>query len=197
MITRFLSSATAGLAVTTVLLYAMQLLIASGEEILTEPRLRHDLDFIDPPEPPDSPVEPRPPERIDPPMPPPPTPVGPPGNEQIGVHIPLPPPAPPTGRPALTTVGVTDSPLINLFNVKPQYPAAAAARGLEGTVLVRFDVTELGTVANVVVLESTNRIFNKAAINAAYRCRYKPKTIDGVKYGATGLRKLFTFEIEQ
>ena len=198
MVTRALSSATAGLAVTIALLYAMQLLIATGEDILTDPPPRYFLDWIDPPEPPDSLVEPVPPQRIDPPMPTPPTPpVGRPGVDAIGIGIPLPPPTPPNGRPAFKGIGVSDSPLISMINVKPQYPAAAAAKGLEGTVLVQFDVTELGTVENVVVLESSNRIFNREAIRAAYRCKYKPRMVDGVAYGAKGLRKLFTFELEK
>ena len=196
MVTRALSSATAGLAVTMALLYAMQWLIASGEEILTDPPAMHFLDWIDPPEPPDSPVEPTPPERIDPPMPTPPTPPrGQPGVDSIGVGIPLPPPAPPTGRPAFKGIGSNDSPLVAMIRSKPIYPLAAAERGIEGTVLVQFDVTQLGTVENVVVLESSNRIFNREAIKAAYRSKYKPRVLDGVPYPAKGLRLLFTFEM--
>jgi protein TonB len=81
--------------------------------------------------------------------------------------------------------------------VTPQYPVRAAANGLEGTVLVQYDVTTMGTVENVVVIESSNRIFDQAAIDAVYRFRYKPGIVDGVPYGSKGLRDLFRFEMEE
>ena len=93
--------------------------------------------------------------------------------------------------------GTGDGPLINIIRVQPLYPAIAATRGLDGTVTVQFDVSEIGTVENVTVIHSTNRIFNKAAIDAAYRFKYKPKVIDGTRYRATGLQQLFRFEMEK
>ena len=198
MITRALSSATAGLAVTTGLLYLMQFLVATGEEIITEPRPRYVLDWIGPQQPPDTPVETRPPERPDKPQIPPKT------NFAdltdtglVGVGIPTAPPVPRTHRPAFTKFGVSDGPLINIIKVQPQYPAAAAIRGLDGTVIVQFDVTAMGVVENVVVVDSTNKIFNKAAIEAAYRFKYKPRVVDGTQYGGKGLRQLFRFEMEK
>ncbi|MGI9238023.1 MAG: energy transducer TonB, partial [Woeseiaceae bacterium] len=80
--------------------------------------------------------------------------------------------------------------------VSPTYPSIAIARGLEGSVLVQYDVTTEGQVANVVVLESTHSLFNKAAIAAAYRFKYKPRTVDGVPYETEGLKNLFRFEME-
>jgi protein TonB len=198
MMTRILSSATAGLAVTTALLYAMQLLIATGEEILTEPPPRHILDWIDPIDPADSPVEPEPPARIDDPQPPPPTsPVDFSSGESEGLSIPAPPPGPPPGSHTMGGLTFSDNSLINIYKVYPQYPATAAARGLEGTVTVRYDVTAIGSVANVVVVQTTNRIFNKAAIQTANKFRYRPRVVDGVPYGSEGVQQLFTFRMEK
>lgn len=198
MITRALSSATAGLAVTTGLLYLMQFLVASGEEIITEPRPKLILDWIDIQHPPDTPVEVRRPERPDKPQLPPKTNLA---NltdtDLVGVGISTAPPVPENHRPAFAKFGVSDGPLINIIKVQPQFPAAAAARGLDGTVIVQFDVTAMGLVENVVVLESTSKIFNKAAIEAASRFKYKPKVVDGTPYGAKGLRQLFRFEMEK
>ena len=63
--------------------------------------------------------------------------------------------------------------------------------------LVQYDVTTEGQVVNVVVLESSDRIFEKAAITAAYRFKYKPKTVDGIPYESKGLRNLFRFLMEE
>jgi len=106
-------------------------------------------------------------------------------------------PATPT-TPVLTsgTLGNVDSGLINIINAQPDYPIAASQKGLEGYVIVSFDVTELGTVDNVEILETSSSVFNRAAIKAAYRSRYKPKTVDGTSQRTQGLRKMFRFEME-
>jgi protein TonB len=82
------------------------------------------------------------------------------------------------------------------MHVKPVYPAGAAARGLEGFVTVRFDVTELGTVTNVEVLESTHRVFEKPAREAAHRSKFRPRVVDGVAMATTGIVRRYRFELE-
>ncbi len=198
MIRRPLSSATASLVVTIALLYVMQFLIATGEEIITEEPYRFVPDWVSLKDPPDTPVEARLPDKPDKPRPPPITNI----TEStetggIGVEIPAARPVPQAGSPIFTAIGMNDGPLVNIIKVQPQYPVAAATRSLEGTVIVQFDVTAIGTVENVVVVDSTNKIFNKAAIEAAYRFRYKPRIVDGTPYGATGLQQLFRFEMEK
>ena len=93
--------------------------------------------------------------------------------------------------------GYTDGALINIISVKPNYPVAASSRGLEGYVVVQFDVTSMGTVTNVVVIESSSRLFNKSAISAAKKFRFKPKVVDGTPQESYGLRRLFTFEMDE
>ena len=62
----------------------------------------------------------------------------------------------------------------------PQYPYQAARRGTEGWVRVSFQVTETGTVEDVVVLESDPPgVFDRAAIKAVYRWRFKPRMVNG------------------
>lgn len=198
MITRALSSVTAGLAVTIGLLYVMQFLIATGEEIITEPRRRHFLVWVNPPDPPDSPVEKMQPKRPDRPKLVPQTRlVDSLIDGDVGIWIPSPPPVPPVDGPTLTGFNASDGPLINIIKVQPQYPVAATTKGLDGTVLVQFDVTAMGVVENIVVVDSTNRIFNKAAIEAASRFKYKPMVVDGTPYGAKGLQQIFRFEMEK
>lgn len=198
MITRALSSATAALAATTGLLYLMQLLVATGEQIIIEPGPRYFLDWIGPQDPPDKPVETRLPERPDKPQLPPKTnfaDLTETGGIEVGISAVS--AVPRAGGPTFVEFGFGDGPLINIIKVQPQYPAIAAARGLGGTVIVQFDVTAMGLVENVVVVDSTNKIFNKAAIEAASRFKYKPKVLDGTHYGAKGLRQLFRFEMEK
>jgi periplasmic protein TonB len=198
MFIRIVSSAAAGIAVTTGLLFLMQYLIASGEEIIIDPHEGSTLDWIaleteerlivDPPDF----------ERPEPPLIPPRTnPLEPGGGDEIGFKPPGPTPPIPAGGPRFKRLTVGDGPLVNIFKVRPQYPMRAATKDLEGTVLVQFDVTTLGTVANVIVIETSSSIFNKAAIDAAYRFKYKPRIVDGVPYESKGLRNLFRFEMEK
>ena len=198
MITRALSSTTTGLLITMGLLFAMQLLIATGKEIITEPRPRHILEWVRLAEKPDPIIETPQVLKIDKPTVPPSTNFS--DSEQsggIGVEISVAPAAPRTGVTTFGGLGLTDGPLINILKVQPRYPTAAQTKGLEGTVIVQFDVTPLGTVENVSVIESSNSIFNKAAVEAAYRFKYRPKVVDGTSYGARGLQQLFRFEMKE
>lgn len=195
MIARAFSSATGAMVVTAGLLLIMQILIATGQHVIGEPRIRHDLRLIKVRDEEDLVTRELPPARPTKPAQPPLTVIdGPEPESGAGVPVPAPlPPANPT-----TTVGINsgDGPLFNIFKVSPTYPASAIARGLEGSVLVQYDITAEGQVTNVVVLESTHSIFNKAAITAAYRFKYKPRTVDGIAYETKGLRNLFRFEME-
>lgn len=197
MIARVFTSATAGLAVTAGLLFVMQFLVAVGEEIIVEPRPRFDLRLTRVKIKEDVEEKRTTPERPDKPkMPPKKDLARPRDNGGIGVHVPLQTPRQPGRGSAITGINFGDGPLVNIYKVYPTYPINAASRGLEGTVLVQYDVTTAGEVVNVIVLESTDSIFNKAAIAAAYRFKYKPRTVDGIPYETRGLRNLFRFEME-
>jgi protein TonB len=113
------------------------------------------------------------------------------------VHVFAASPTPPvgTGRP---TIGViTDGALINMVRVAPVYPSRALAYGIEGYVVVQFDVTADGRVVNVVIIESTDSVFNKAAIRAAGKFKFKPRVVDGLALASYGIRNMFSFEIEE
>lgn len=198
MFTRVLTSAVAGVAVTSGLLFLMQNLIASGEEIITESGSRGELIFVRVKEKEVVNTARDIPDRIDKPkIPPQIATPRPDGSGDVVIGIPTQQPVQPTGRPGFAGPSLGDGPLISIILVAPQYPRIAASKGLEGTVLVEFDVTETGTVADVVVIESSSKIFNQAAIDAAYRFRYKPGIVDGRPYATKGLRYLFRFEMEK
>jgi protein TonB len=75
----------------------------------------------------------------------------------------------------------SDSDSIPLVRVPPQYPMRAAERGIEGWVVLRFTITPTGTVKNPIVLDSKPaRIFDRAAIRALKKWKYRPRVVDGV-----------------
>ncbi|MCH9696144.1 MAG: energy transducer TonB [Gammaproteobacteria bacterium] len=70
--------------------------------------------------------------------------------------------------------------LTPLVRVPPEYPISALARGTEGYVILRFTVTESGSVEDPVVLRAEPpRVFNRAALRAVVRFKYQPQFVDG------------------
>ena len=53
----------------------------------------------------------------------------------------------------------------------------------------------LGAVKDVVVIESTDSLFEHAAIEAAYKFKYRPRIIRGESIGVPGVRNKITFDI--
>jgi protein TonB len=75
----------------------------------------------------------------------------------------------------------SDSDSVPLVRVPPQYPIRAAERGIEGWVVLRFTITATGTVENPVVLDANpKRIFDRSAIRALKKWKYRPRIVDGV-----------------
>ena len=92
---------------------------------------------------------------------------------------------------------MNDGPLVTVVRVLPVYPAKPLSRGLEGWVLVEFDVGPNGLVANAFVVESSNGAFEQSALNAIRKFRFKARVVDGVPQRSTGLQNLFRFELSQ
>lgn len=83
-----------------------------------------------------------------------------------------------------------------IVKVAPVYPQRALARGIEGWVLVEFTVTAGGSVRDVVVVEAQpERMFDRAAIAAAEKFRYKPRVINGKAVEVEGVQNLIRFEM--
>lgn len=198
MFSRYLTSATVGFAVTCSLLLVMHFLIEISEAVETGSGPRHTLKFVDPIE--DTPIrtqEPTPVKINDPVVPPstrPPA-TTPGGKTGFRVRTAL---APTPGTEyKIPESGVSNNALFNIIAVQPVYPAVAARNGLEGTVIVQFDVSTSGAVENVIVVETSSRIFNKPAIDAAYKFRYKARVVNGTPVATHSIRKLFRFEMEK
>lgn len=73
-----------------------------------------------------------------------------------------------------------NSQALPVVRIEPQYPRRAAMKGQEGWVLLEFDITAVGTVDNVKVIESKpRRVFDSSARRALLKWKYKPKLIEG------------------
>ena len=83
-----------------------------------------------------------------------------------------------------------------IVKVAPVYPRRAQPRGIEGYVLLEFVVTKTGAVRDPVVIEAKPPgIFDRAAINAALKFKYKPKVVNGAAIDVAGVRNRITFEL--
>jgi len=116
------------------------------------------------------------------------------GSETI--HVSRPRPVASTGTGPIGFGGMSDGTLVNRVRVSPIYPARALAQGLEGYVIVQFDVDVNGKVTNVVVVESSHSVFEREARKAAQRFKFKPRVVDGVALVSTGVQNLFRFELD-
>ena len=200
MLGRYVISIVVGALVTVSLLFVMQLLIVTGKTALTDPRERHKLEFVrvkrnenlnvddiipeKPPKPPETPPE-TPPQDMDNVNPDAPT-----------INI-----APPTVA-ANTDIGgpggmnIAEGDYLPIVRVAPVYPARALSRGLEGFVDLSFTVTTAGTVRDPIVLQSTSSLFERAAIRAVLKFKYKPRVVDGVPVDVSGVKTRISFQLE-
>lgn len=90
----------------------------------------------------------------------------------------------------------SDGDYLPIVKVAPIYPRRAQERGLSGYVIVEFTVTKHGTVTDAKVIESTNSVFDRAALKAALKFKYKPKVVDGEPIDVAGVLHKITFELE-
>ncbi len=71
--------------------------------------------------------------------------------------------------------------IIPLVRIQPQYPRRAAIAKIEGFVTIEFTITETGTVTDPTVIDSRPpRVFDREAIRAILKWKFKPRVIDGV-----------------
>ena len=197
MMAKYFVSVFLGSLVTFSLLYLMQQLISMGEEVITPP----------PPAPVKF-VEVRPDEQVkstrEPPMPPEEVPLPPPrvfppddgdANDRLIVQGAEPPTRVP---PEITPVAGhgTNGDLLPIVAVAPAYPARALARHLEGYAVVEYTVTVTGAVRDAFIVTSSNGIFDRPALEAAYKFKYKPRVVDGQPVETPGVRRKFSFVLE-
>ena len=197
MFANFATAIPTGAAVTFMLLFAMQSLIALQpgfaadtsvthkitflREIPREDLIQEEFPIIDPIEPVDPPRREQPQRQTS-------------GGPVF--TIPGGPAIPPGPHNTLNNPFTHDGPLMAIVRVEPTYPAIAVNRGLEGFVVVQFDVLSDGTVGNISVLRSSSSIFERSAIQAASRFRFKARVVDGVPQTSSGVQYQFRFTMD-
>ena len=76
------------------------------------------------------------------------------------------------------------------------YPPQARQQGIEGHVVVRYDVDAQGRVLNATVVSAAPReIFDEAAVQAVERWRFRPAERGGEPQAVTGLQSRIDFTI--
>ena len=202
-----------GVLVTIFLLYLMQYLIDSGEKAISENNNLRIVDFVRTKEEPEVQTKKR--KAKPPPKPDEPPPeirqsmevanideawsskyVAPLADIEMGGH----------------TSFVSDGEYLPILKVQPVYPRYALQRGLFGWVLVEFTVDDLGRVIDPIVVDNCveefkfkvtecvdqpGHIFDRPALAAASKFKYKPKVVDGVPIETTGVRHLITFILDE
>jgi protein TonB len=134
-----------------------------------------------------------------------------------------PPPAPEMPRMSFTSAGVdnnvaqltptintasaisrmdlsagSDTDVIPLVRIAPEYPPRALNRGIEGWVQVQFTITATGAVKDAVVVASDPpRLFDEAALRSIARWRYNPKIEGGVAVERIGVQTVIRFMLEE
>jgi protein TonB len=91
----------------------------------------------------------------------------------------------------------SDTDIVPIVRVNPQYPARAAERGIEGWVEVQFTISPAGTVKDAVVINAQpGSIFNNAALRAIRKWKYNPKIEDGEAVERPGVKVRLTFQLQ-
>jgi protein TonB len=81
-----------------------------------------------------------------------------------------------------------DSALTPMVQIKPVYPSRAARMGQEGYVKAELNVDATGRVISVKIVKSMpDGVFDKSAIKALKRWKFRPKTVDGKAIAQTGV----------
>ena len=102
-----------------------------------------------------------------------------------------------TGGERSGTIFIGEGDILPVYKVSPEYPVNARTQGIEGYVIVEFTVTARGTTADIKVIEAfPDNIFNRSAILAAAKFKYKPRVIDGTAVDVTGVQNKFIFNLE-
>ena len=187
--------------VTTLLFYLMYFLIHSDQVNLDERDLLEITDFVRVKEPPHvTPID----RRIDRPTKPDVPPAASPPKVNLGgskyqeITIELSAPKGPTQMYGTEP----DGNYLPIVKVQPNYPRRAIQRGLMGWVILEFTVDEYGRVVdpqvqdNCVMLQSSSTdtcwgkpgsVFDRSAIEAVQRFKYKPKVVDGTPVETKGV----------
>lgn len=200
-IVRLLLALAFSAAVTLGLFYLMQSLIKSGDTAMSEPPQGRVLDFVrvkpeevvkqkeSKPKKPPKPQEPPP--QMEAPQLDSPTPDASASSTSftaaVDTNMAL------DGGPSLES---SDGDYLPIVRQPAVYPRMAQSRGIEGWVVVEFTVTKNGSVRDPMVVDAQPQgIFEKNAMDAVLKYKYKPRVVNGESTEVGGVQVKVTFEL--
>ena len=197
MINRYISAGIFGFVVTAMLFYVMSTLIATGMNPFSKDKAGNLVDFIRIKKDESIQEKSRKAEKPEKPEAPPPAPR--PQSDPLKLNNKI-------------NAGFTFNPNVNIqanslvsgegdylpiVKVLPVYPSRASTKGIEGFVVLEFMVTKYGTTQDIAVIKAEpSGYFERSAIKAASKFKYKPKVINGEPVDVAGVRNLITFKLE-
>ena len=91
----------------------------------------------------------------------------------------------------------SDTDIVPVVRVNPQYPIRAEERGIEGWVELEFTISEAGTVKDARVTNAKPKgVFDRSALRAIKKWKYNPKIEDGNPVERPGVTVRLTFDLE-
>jgi len=199
---RYVIAGVLALSMTFLLFWGMQKLIAGGNDVMSEPVKGNVLDFIRLKK--DESVvkkerkvqKPAKPKEPPPPMNTPPMQQSNPNasatKNSFAADIQA-----DTGLSGGLNLDSGDGDYLPIVKVAAVYPRRAQARGIEGYVVVEFTVTKTGAVTSPVVVQAEPEgVFERAALDAVVKFKYKPRVVDGVAMSVAGVQNKISFEID-
>ncbi len=88
--------------------------------------------------------------------------------------------------------------VVPYLKLQPEYPTRALSRGIQGHVDLAFDITATGATHNIRVIEAEPEgVFERAAIRALEKWKYKVPIVDGRPQGQVDMMTRLTFELEE
>lgn len=196
---RYITSILTGVVVTFVLLWIMQLLIATGKQALTDKQEFRFLDFVRVEREDVTETKKRKPDKPDEPDKPPPDMPQP---QQDNLNTDATVNVSPVAADVDIDIGgiggfdMAEGEYLPIVKVAPIYPRRAQSRGLEGFCILEFTVTKLGTTENVRTVECSSTLFERASTNAAAKFKYKPRVVNGQPIAVPGVQNKITFQLE-
>ena len=85
-----------------------------------------------------------------------------------------------------------------VVRIAPEYPDRARVRGVEGFVVVAYDIGENGSVLDPRVVESSPaNVFDRAALEAVMKWKYNPRMVGGSAVSVAGVQSKITFALRE
>lgn len=89
-----------------------------------------------------------------------------------------------------------DGEYLPIFRAPPIFPRRALERGICGWVELTYTVTSAGTTKDAVVVNSSSKMFERNAVKAALKYKYKPRQVGGKAVDVPNVGILISFKVD-